>query len=72
MQPDEYKWYLSMWNHYARLIEENPDEICSTAMRVGDNIYLYVHGGVRIKPKDASYTRFIADSWYDGVDIEAL
>lgn len=48
-------------------------------MRCNDKIFIDVEyaggeklSGTLIIPRDGSYTRFIRDSWYDGVDVENL
>lgn len=38
----------------------------------GDKAFLQVHNGVLIIPKDHSYKRFIANSWYVDINTDNL
>lgn len=35
-------------------------------------LYIETNGGVVEVPEDSSYLRFIADSWYDDIDVHNL
>lgn len=57
---------------YAGLLLRYPGKYTQYFIQVGTCMFLRIEGGVRIYAMDGSYKRFIADSWYDGVDPESL